>query len=101
MKISGVITFVIMVAATLLASVAIVFHKGLVPGLDFGCGQYYYTDIPGWEKLFSMEGVRDGLPIWIYFVLFFLWGVLMYKAWAWIDSRSRGKDGPDERKGND
>lgn len=76
-----------MVAAVLAAAWCIVNHCGTIPDLDFGCGQYYYTDIPGWEKYFSVRGVTDGLPRALYYVLFAVWGVLMYRVWLWLDWR--------------
>lgn len=79
------ITWAVMIAAILVAAVLIVGHYGLLPGCDFGCGQYYYTDIPGWERIFGGEGVRDGRPLALYLALFFGWGLLMYYLWKWVD----------------
>ena len=74
-----------MVVAVLAATVLICRHAGLLPGLDFGCGQYYYTDIPGWEKYFSVEGLKSSCPRWVYYLLFAVWGYLMYRLWRRID----------------
>ena len=87
MKIAPLIIGTIMVAAVLAATYLICGQYGLLPGLDFGCGQYYYTDIPGWEKYFSVKGIADNCPRWVYYVLFGLWGSAMYRFWRWIDSR--------------
>ena len=87
MRIGPVIIGTIMVAAVLAATYLICGQYGLLPGLDFGCGQYYYTDIPGWEKYCSVEGVTDNLPKALYFALFFLWGYAMYRLWCWIDRK--------------
>ena len=86
------IVYGIMAAAVVAATVLMCGQYGLLPGLDFGCGQYYYTDIPGWEKYFSVKGVVDGLPRGVYYLLFFAWGYAMSRLWRWIDSR--GDDGP-------
>ena len=92
MKLSSKITYATLVAALAASVYVMVRHLGLIEGLDFGCGQYYYTDIPGWEKYFSVKGVVDGLPRGVYYLLFFAWGYAMFRLWRWIDSR--GDDGP-------
>ena len=84
----GVLTGLVMVMALLAAIYLICGQYGLIPGLDFGCGQYYYTDIPGWERYFSVAGIVDACPRWVYYVLFALWGWAMYRLWRWIDARS-------------
>ena len=76
----------IMGVAVVTAAVLMFGQYGMIPGLDFGCGQYYYTDIPDWQKYFSVKGVVDNCPRWVYFVLFSLWGYVMYRFWVWLDS---------------
>lgn len=83
----GKITLGVMIVAVLAAAVVVAGHYGRIPGCDFGAGQYYYTDIPGWEKYFSVKGVVDNCPRWVYYVLFALWGYAMYRLWRWIDSQ--------------
>ncbi len=51
----GVLTGLVMIAALFAAIHLICGQYSLIPGLDFGCGQYYYTDIPGWERYFSND----------------------------------------------
>ena len=46
MKLSSKITYATLVAALAASVYVMVRHLGLIEGLDFGCGQYYYTDIP-------------------------------------------------------
>lgn len=58
---------------------------GLVEGLDFGAGAYYYADIPQFEKYLDIGGFVSELPFWVYLLLFFAWGFLMFKLWIWID----------------
>ncbi len=84
----GVLTGLVMVVALLVAIYLICGQYGLIPGLDFGCGQYYYTDIPGWERYFSVAGIVDDCPLWVYYVLFAIWGWAMYRLWRWIDASS-------------
>ena len=45
-RFAAILTAVVMALALAAAAYAMVRHLGLVDGLDFGCGQYYYTDIP-------------------------------------------------------
>ncbi len=85
MKLSTIIISVIMVAAIIAATIIMFHHYGLIPGLDFGCGQYYYTDIPNWQKYFSVEGIIDNTPDWVYYIAFFIWGYAMYRLWCKID----------------
>lgn len=88
MKIVPLLTGVVVVAATAGAGFVMCRHLGLIDGLEFGCGQYYYTDIPDWQRYFSVERYHDHLPKALSFVLFFAWGYLMYRLWRWIDSSS-------------
>lgn len=88
MKLSAKLTYAVLAVATIATVVIIIGRYGLIPGLDFGSGQYYYTDIPGWERYFSVRGIVDVTPRVVYYVLFAVWGVFMYKLWAWLDRRS-------------
>ncbi len=58
---------------------------GLVKGLDFGAGAYYYADIPGFDKYVRDDAYDSQLPTWLAIVLFLLWGALMYALWKWVD----------------
>ena len=61
---------------------------GLIDGLDFGPGQYYYTDIPNWEKYFLNEDItfNTKYPI-LFLALFVGWGVIAWNAWRWLDQK--------------
>ena len=48
---TGILLFV---AAVFVAIYMMYHNMGQVPGIDFGPGQYYYTDIPGWQKYIHM-----------------------------------------------
>ena len=87
-RFAAILTAVVMALALVAAAYAMVRHLGLVDGLDFGCGQYYYTDIPNWQDYFSGEAYRDRFPKALYFVLFFAWGYVTYRFWKWVDARS-------------
>jgi len=62
---------------------------GLIEGLDFGPGQYYYTDIPGWQEIFFGEKsitIGTNHPI-LFFGAFFLWGFACFKFLTWIERK--------------
>lgn len=56
-------------------------HLGLIDGLDFGAGAYYYADIPEFQKFLDAASYQTQVPFWVFLVLFFGWGALMYKLW--------------------
>lgn len=79
-----------MVVITLVLAVYIMAaRKGLVEGLDFGAGAYYYADIPGFEKIVREDTYHTDIPLWVHIVLFLAWGWLMYRLWVWIDGRGK------------
>ena len=84
---------IVMVATVLLCALWIMKNRmGLSDAHDFGAGAYYYADIPDFEKVIKDDGYQTSIPKWIYFVLFFAWGWLMWRLWCWIDSRKDRKD---------
>lgn len=80
----GIVIFLIAVVA---AVYMMYHHMGQVPGIDFGPGQYYYTDIPGWQKYFVPDYYNNTVPAGILIALFFLWGFLMYRLWTFLDKK--------------
>ena len=78
----------IVLAFTLLAVVVAVYimvHQlGLQKDLDFGAGAYYYADIPDYEKVDADGKYITHLPKWVFYLLFFAWGYLMYRLWVRI-----------------
>lgn len=85
--ISGV-AFIVVGAATLIVSLYIMAKGlGLVEGLDFGAGAYYYADIPEFQKYVGGDAYRTSVPVWVHILLFLGWGAIMYKLWTWIDGR--------------
>ena len=88
-----VITIVAMVITLVLAVYIMVKRQGVVEDYDFGAGAYYYADIPTEEYAeIDKEGVyHNVIPKWIYYVLFFAWGWLMWRLWVWIESRKEGR----------
>ena len=62
---------------------------GLIEGFNFGPGSYYYTDIPGWEKIFYNTDsitLNTSHPV-LFFALFIGWGAFVWKAWQFLDAR--------------
>ena len=82
-RISIVVTVVVILAGVYI----MVNQLGLVDSLDFGAGAYYYADIPEFQKYLAWDAFKEGLPYWVYVVLFLAWGALMYLLWIWIDKR--------------
>lgn len=64
---------------------------GLINGLDFGPGAYYYTDIPNWPKIFLGEQtINLGFQSPILAALFFFaWGFICFKIWKWLDEKMK------------
>lgn len=80
-----------MVVVVLAFALWIMFRQlGIVEGLDFGAGAYYYADIPDFEKYMNAS-YDSRLPYWVYVVLFLAWGWLMYRLWVWVDERGKKK----------
>ncbi|MEQ2837041.1 hypothetical protein AAAV00_09000 [Dorea formicigenerans] len=60
---------------------------GLVNGLDFGAGAYYYADIPQFGKYVNGSHFHTQFPMWFHIALFLIWGGVMYKFWIWLDKK--------------
>lgn len=60
---------------------------GLIDGLDFGAGAYYYADIPEFAKYVNGNYFISKVPMWIHIALFLIWGALMYRFWVWLDKK--------------
>ena len=86
LKIVGYAGVVIFAIAVVVAFYMMINHMGQVPGLDFGPGQYYYTDIPGWQKYFVPDYYDNNVPMWVLIALFFIWGFIMYRLWTFLET---------------
>ncbi|MDA3734124.1 hypothetical protein PBV87_21855 [Niameybacter massiliensis] len=60
---------------------------GLIEGLNFGPGSYYYSDIPGWEKYFFNHRFVQNLNPLLIIGLFCGWGFICWKAWVYLDTK--------------
>ena len=78
-RIFKTVTIIVVVTVIIMALYIMANRLGLVEGYDFGGGAYYYVDIPNFEKVLPYDAFEAKLPIWIYVVLFFLWGWRMWK----------------------
>ena len=82
-----VITIIVVVITLFLAGWIMVHRLGLVEGYDFGAGAYYYADIPAeqYDQIDREGAYQTSIPRWIYYVLFFAWGYLMWRLWCRIE----------------
>jgi hypothetical protein len=84
----GKVIGVIAIAATLgLVIYIMVNHLGLIDGLDFGAGAYYYADIPQFAKYVNGDHYQSQTPMWVLIVLFLIWGYAMYRLWTWLEKK--------------
>lgn len=60
---------------------------GQVEGVLCGPGQYFYTDIPNWRGYFLRDYYYSPTPTIVLIAIFFAWGILMFKLWAWLDKK--------------
>ena len=79
---------ILLLAAVLLTALYIMANGlGLVEGMDFGAGAYFYADIPNFEKYVNGDHFHSQTPMWVLILLFLLWGGIMYRFWTWIDKK--------------
>ena len=92
-KIFKVITIIVVVITLFLAGWIMANRLGLVEGYDFGAGAYYYADIPAEQYAEIVdEGVyKTSVPHWVFYVLFFAWGWLMWRLWVWVENRRKNQ----------
>lgn len=95
-KIVNILTTVVLVATVVIALYIMAFGLGLSDKLDFGAGAYFYADIPNYNEEIAPVTYQQGfaqrlqhVPHWLYYVLFFAWGYLMWRLWLWIDKRKK------------
>ncbi|MGN0833418.1 MAG: bifunctional precorrin-2 dehydrogenase/sirohydrochlorin ferrochelatase [Kiritimatiellia bacterium] len=88
MKLAAWLTGIVMAAATVAAAGFMLAQSGRLPGLDFGPGQYYYTDLPDWPRYFSSAGIAGAPPGWVCYALFAAWGGLAYWFWRLVERRT-------------
>ena len=86
-----VITIIVVVITLFLAGWIMANQLGLVDGYDFGAGAYYYADIPTeqYSEIVDEDAYKTSVPHWIFYVLFFAWGYLMWRLWVWIETRGK------------
>lgn len=69
-------------------------HLGLIDGLDFGAGAYYYADIPEFNKFVNGDAYQSETPMWVLIALFLAWGAVMYRLWSWLEKRLKVEKKP-------
>ena len=82
-----VVTAILSVAILCIAGYIMWRRLGLNPSYDFGAGAYYYADDPTLQDLADRPAYAARAPKWLHYVLFFVWGGLMWCLWRWIDRR--------------
>ena len=92
-KIFKVITIVVVVITLFLAGWIMANKLGLVEGYDFGAGAYYYADIPTeqYSEIVNEDAYQTSVPKWVFYVLFFGWGYLMWRLWIWVESQGKNQ----------
>ena len=88
-RIAAIATAAVMMIAAVCAAYFMLNGYGLVDGLDFGCGQYYYTDIPDWARRFSSSCFTGERHLALIIILFATWAYAMYRFWIFVDKHSR------------
>ena len=88
-----VITIIVVVITLFLAGWIMANQLGLVDGYDFGAGAYYYADIPTeqYSEIVDEDAYKTSVPHWIFYVLFFAWGYLMWRLWVWVENRGKNQ----------
>lgn len=84
LKTIGIISIAALIILTLYCMIN---GLGLIDGLDFGAGAYYYADIPQFAKYVDGEHFISKFPMWFHIALFLLWGWLMYRCLVWLDKK--------------
>lgn len=97
-RVLGIVSSVILAATIVEAVILMAHHSGLIAGLDFGAGAYYYADIPNFQRFTGQHLYQSGTPAWVIFLLFLAWGALMYKFWIFVDRRSRNVDSSTDKR---
>ena len=83
-KVMGIIAILLVLALTVYCMIN---GFGLVEGLDFGAGAYFYADIPEFQKYVNGDHFISQFPMWLHIILFLAWGAVMFKFWIWLDKK--------------
>ena len=90
-KIGSIISLLILVVSVVTAVYIMANGLGLIDGLDFGAGAYYYADIPAFQRFVNGNAYTSETPMWVIIALFLVWGWLMYRLWVWADRKIQGR----------
>ena len=80
---------IILVLSVILSVYIMTNHLGLIDGLDFGEGAYYYADIPEFDRYMNPDAYKSTVPVWVIIGLFLIWGAAMYKLLLWTDRKGK------------
>lgn len=87
-----ILTIVVLATTVVIAIYIMLKGLGLADNLDFGAGAYFYADIPNYNEEIAPEDLKHNVPKWVFYVLFFAWGALMFWLWKRIDRGPKNKD---------
>ncbi len=88
-KLLRALTIAVAVVTVATALYIMAFRLGLSDKFDFGAGAYFYADHPELQDAAETASYTSSVPKWLYYVLFFGWGYLMWRLWVWIDNRGK------------
>lgn len=87
-----ILTIVVVTATVVIALYIMAKGLGLADNLDFGAGAYFYADIPNYNEEIAPQDLKHNVPKWVFYLLFFAWGALMFWLWKRIDRSPKNKD---------
>lgn len=86
-KIITIISVILFIIAIIGTAYIMKNGVGIIPGVNVGSGQYYFTDLPNWKNYFINDNYVSPVGIPLLTFLFVVWGVLMFKLWVWLDKK--------------
>lgn len=83
------VSWLVLILSLLIVCFVIIYDPGSMRDAPYGAGDYYYTDLQGFEKIFfSSDGLDLGTKqLIIFFSLFFGWGILCWYFLLWAEKR--------------
>lgn len=80
------INWVILIFTLLLVAYLMIGDRGNISHLPFGAGDYYYTDVDGFDKIFYTGKVKTGTQHpWFFGIIFVGWAYISWKFFKWVD----------------
>lgn len=70
----------------IIAIIIIVIDPGNMTRGNYGAGDYYYTDLEGFENIFYNINLGTKKPF-LFFALFFAWGLICWFVLKYLDKK--------------